>query len=163
VARRARAFGLQVVYHSRTARPDLERGLRLIPVTLDELWASSDFVSLHVPLSADTRHLVDAAALRRFKPTAHLVNTARGPIVDPIALAEALHAGRLAGAALDVTDPEPLPPDDPLLRAPNLIVLPHIGSATAGTRRKMAQLAVANVRAGLRGEPLPHCVNASAL
>ena len=125
----------------------------------DDLHAAlgrADFVSLHVPLSPETRRLVDASFLAAMKPTAYLVNTARGPVVDQDALAAALHAGRLAGAALDVTDPEPLPPDHPLLAAPNLLVLPHLGSATHATRERMADLAVDNLLAGLAGEPLPH-------
>ncbi|HET6447773.1 MAG TPA: D-glycerate dehydrogenase [Conexibacter sp.] len=123
---------------------------------LDELLAASDFVSLHVPLTPQTHHLIDADALRRMKPTAILVNTARGPIVDTDALTEALHAGTIAGAGLDVTDPEPLPPDHPLLAAPNVLVVPHIGSATPRTRATMAELAVDNVLAGLAGDALPH-------
>jgi glyoxylate reductase len=142
VARRAAGFGMEVV-HSR-------------PTPLEELLERSDFVSLHLPLSPATRHLIDAAALARMKPTALLVNTARGPVVDQRALAEALHAGRLAGAALDVTDPEPLPPDDPLLAAPNLLVVPHIGSATVRTRARMADMAVDNLLAALAGQPMPH-------
>lgn len=159
VARRARGFGMDLVYTSRTARPEVEAALGARPVALDELLATSDFVSLHVPLVPSTHHLIDAAALRRMKPTATLVNTARGPVVDPAALAEALHGGQIAAAALDVTDPEPLPPDHPLYACPNLLVVPHIGSATRGTRRRMAELAADNVLAGLAGEPLPHSVD----
>ena len=142
VARRAQGFGMEVI-HSR-------------PAPLEELLERSDFVSLHVPLTPATRHVVDAAALARMKPTAILVNTARGGVVDQLALAAALHAGELGGAALDVTDPEPLPPDDPLLDAPNLLVVPHIGSATVRTRSRMADLAVDNLLAALAGEPMPH-------
>jgi glyoxylate reductase len=158
VARRAGGFGMDVVYDSRTRRPEVETALGVRPVGRDELLATSDFISVHVPLSSETRHLIDAAALSKVKPTAILINTARGPIVDPVALQQALGEGRLAGAALDVTDPEPLPPDAPLLSAPNLLVVPHIGSATHGTRRAMASLAIDNLLAGLRGEPLPHRV-----
>ena len=125
-------------------------------VPLDELLPRADFVSLHVPLTPETQRLVDADALRRMKPTAYLVNTARGGIVDQDALARALHEGWIAGAALDVTDPEPLPADHPLLGAPNLIVLPHLGSATHATRERMADLAVDNLLAGLADQPLPH-------
>ena len=142
VAQRAEGFGMQVL-HAR-------------PVPLEELLAQSDVVSLHVPLTSDTRHLVDAAALERMKPGALLVNTARGPIVDQDALAEALRSGSLAGAGLDVTDPEPLPPDHPLLSSPNLLVLPHVGSATTAARARMTEIAVDNVLAGLAGRPLPH-------
>ena len=120
----------------------------------------SDFVSLHCPLTPETHHLIDDAALARMKPTAILINTARGPIVDQSALRDALIDGEIAGAALDVTDPEPLAPDDPLLDAPNLIVTPHIGSATRVARERMAELAVDNLLAGLDGRPMPHQVGA---
>lgn len=163
VARRARGFGLRIVYTSRSGAPEIESELAARRVPLAELFAVADFVSLHVPLSSETHRLVDATLLSRMKPTAILVNTARGPIVDPVALREALERGTIGGAALDVTDPEPLPPDDPLLSAPNLLVVPHIGSATRGTRRRMAELACDNLLAGLRGLPLPHCVNVDAL
>jgi glyoxylate reductase len=159
VARRAHAFGLRIVYASRSAVPEIEASLGAHRLALDELFAGSDFVSIHVPLSPDTRRLVGAELLARMKPTAMLVNTARGPIVDPVALRQALERGTIAGAALDVTDPEPLSPSDPLLGAPNLLVVPHIGSATHGTRRRMAELACDNLVAGLEGRPLPHCVN----
>jgi glyoxylate reductase len=148
VARRAAGFDMEVLTTtSRGGTP------------LEELLARSDFVSLHVPLTPQTRHLIDAAALARMKPTAILVNTARGPIVDTQALTAALHAGTLAGAALDVTDPEPLPADHPLLAAPNVLVIPHVGSATPRTRARMTDLAVDNVLAGLVGRPLPHPAN----
>jgi glyoxylate reductase len=142
VARRAEGFDMEVL-HTRE-------------VPFPELLERADAVSLHVPLTPDTRHLIDDDALARMKPTAVLVNTARGGVVDQEALARALHDGRIAGAALDVTDPEPLPPDHPLLDAPNLLVLPHIGSATHRARERMADIAVANLLAGLAGEPLPH-------
>jgi glyoxylate reductase len=142
VARRAEGFSMRILATPR--------------VPLDELLAQSDAVTLHVPLTSETRHLIDADALARMKPTAVLVNTARGGVVDQQALARALHRGEIAGAALDVTDPEPLPPDHPLLDAPNLLVLPHIGSATHTARERMADLAVDNLLAGLAGKPLPH-------
>jgi glyoxylate reductase len=116
----------------------------------------ADFVSLHVPLTDATTGLIGARELEAMKPTAILVNTARGPVVDRDALAEALHSGTIGGAALDVTDPEPLPADDPLLRAPNLLVVPHIGSATTGARAAMTDRAVRNLLAGLAGEPVPY-------
>jgi phosphoglycerate dehydrogenase-like enzyme len=112
-----------------------------------------------VNLTPDTRHLIDAAALARMKPTAVLVNTSRGPVVDQVALADALRRGVIAAAALDVTDPEPMAPDDPLLALPNCLIVPHIASATHATRGKMAQMAAANLLAGLRGERLPTPVN----
>ena len=126
---------------------------------VEDMLARSDFVSLHAPLTEETRHLIDARALARMKPTAVLVNTARGPLLDTEALAEALHGEAIGGAALDVTDPEPLPGGHPLLDAPNLIVVPHIGSATHATREAMADLAVDNLLAALDGRPMPHCVN----
>jgi glyoxylate reductase len=148
VARRAVGFDMTVL----TARQD--RG------ELADLLAAADFVSLHCPLTPATRHLIDADTLAQMRPTAILVNTARGPIVDQVALAAALHADRLQAAALDVTDPEPLPATDPLWRAPRLLITPHIGSASATARARMADMAVANVLAGLAGEPLIHPVPA---
>ena len=150
VARRAEGFGMEVLLNGR--RPGPGR------VELGELLERSDFVSLHCPLSDETRGLIGEPELRAMQPTAYLVNTARGPIVDAAALRRALEEGWIAGAGLDVTDPEPLPADDPLLGAPNLAVLPHIGSATHATRRAMADLAVDNLIAGLAGEPMPHGV-----
>jgi glyoxylate reductase len=128
------------------------------PLPVEKVLERADVVSLHVPLTDDTRHLIDAQALQRMKPGAILVNTARGPIVDQAALADALRSGHLGAAALDVTDPEPLPPDDPLLDAPNVLVLPHIGSATGATRARMADLAVGNLLAFFDGRPMPHPV-----
>jgi glyoxylate reductase len=123
---------------------------------LEAALGAADVVSLHAPLTPETRGLIGAAALAAMKPGALLVNTARGPLVDPAALAGALRSGHLGGAGLDVTDPEPIPAGDPLLAAPNLIVLPHIGSATREARAAMTRLSVENLRAGLAGEPLPH-------
>jgi glyoxylate reductase len=148
VARRVEGFGCEVLIAGRSG-----------PTPLPELLERSDFVSIHVPLGEDTRGLVGEAELRAMKESAYLVNTARGPIVDQQALTTALREGWIGGAALDVTDPEPLPPDDPLLDAPNLLVIPHLGSATERTRAAMADLAVANLRAALAGERMPHCVN----
>jgi glyoxylate reductase len=147
VARRAEGFGMEVVHSSRSSG-----------VPLEELLERSDFVSLHTPLTPETRHLIDAGALVLMKPTALLINTARGGVVDQDALREALHAGTIGGAALDVTDPEPLPADHPLLDAPNLLVVPHVGSATVRTRAKMAAMAVENLLAALDGRPMPHPV-----
>lgn len=159
VARRARGFGLELRYASPRPNPELEATLGLRHQALPELLAECDFVSLHVPLTPHTRHLIDARALRRMQPTAFLINTARGPVVDPDALGEALRAGTIAGAALDVTDPEPLPHEHPLFTCSNLLIVPHIGSATVGTRRRMAELAADNVLAGLEGRSLPCAVN----
>lgn len=142
VARRAVGFGMDVIVAGRGT-------------PLDHLLADSDFISIHCPLTEDTRHLIGAEQLAAMKPTAHLINTARGEIVDPEALREALEAGEIAGAALDVTEPEPLPPDHPLLTAPNLIVLPHIGSGSHTSRAAMADLAVDNLLAALADPPRP--------
>jgi len=147
MARRAEGFGMEVLHSSRSS------GL-----PLEELLERADYVSLHVPLTPETRHLVDDAALARMKRSARLVNTARGGVVDQEALRRALTEGRIAGAALDVTDPEPLPAGDPLLEAPNLIVVPHLGSATVRTREKMAAMAVENLLAALAGRPMPYPV-----
>jgi len=150
VAKRAEGFGMRVLLNGRT--PGDGR------VSLEELLGGSDFVSLHCPLNDETRGLIDEPALRSMRDTAILVNTARGEIVDKEALRRALKEGWIAGAGLDVTDPEPLPPDDPLLAAPNLTVVPHIGSATHATREGMAALAVDNLLAALAGRPMPHPV-----
>jgi glyoxylate reductase len=144
MAARAGGFEMKVVHTSGRARDEVHRVLE-----------QSDFVSLHCPLTPATRHLIDADALACMPRHAILINTARGPIVDQAALAAALHAGEIGGAALDVTDPEPLGADDPLLRAPNLIVLPHIGSATHEARERMADICVENLLAGLAGQPMP--------
>lgn len=158
VARRARAFGMSILYTSRSPRPEAAAQLGARQVELSGLLAVSDIVSLHVPLTEDTRHLIDAAALRSMKTSALLINTARGPVVDNDALLDAVRSGQIAGAALDVTDPEPLPAAHPMYAEPNLLVAPHIGSATEQTRRRMAELACRNLIAGLRGEALPHPV-----
>lgn len=160
VARRAVAFGMDVIAWTRTPRPPEEPGLESVElVGLDELCARSDVVSVHVALDDSTVHLVGAEQLARMKPTAVLVNTARGAVVDQAALVEALRTGAIAAAGLDVVEHEPIPLDDPLLQLSNCIVLPHIGSATVATRTRMAELAADNLLAGIAGEPLPACVN----
>lgn len=159
VARRARGFGMRVLYSDPVCHPELEAELGLECASLDRLLAEADFVSLHCPLTPATRHLINAQTLGRMKRTAVLVNTARGPIVDTAALHRSLCEGIIAAAALDVTDPEPLPPDHPLLTLPNCIVVPHIGSATVTARNRMATMAAENLLAGLRGERLPYCAN----
>ncbi len=158
VARRAGGFGMRVIYHSRH-RVDTAQASW---VPLDELLSSADFVSLHTPLTAETRGLIGDRELALMKPSSVLVNTSRGPVVDQVALAAALSRGQIFAAGLDVTVVEPTPLDDPILRAPNCIVLPHIGSASFRTRARMVGLAVDNVLAGLRGERLPACVNPEA-
>lgn len=157
VAERARAFGMQLVYAARSPHQEAA-ALDAEHLPLAALLARSDFVSVHVPLTEQTHHLIDADALAAMKPTAILVNTSRGPVVDQDALLAALRDATIAGAALDVTDPEPLPPQHPLFAQPNCLIAPHIGSATETTRRRMAELACANLLAGVRGEPLLHAV-----
>jgi glyoxylate reductase len=147
VARRAEGFGMRVL------------GVRSSTDDLHDVLAESDFVSLHVPLGDATRGLIGEPELRSMKPAAILVNTARGPVVETDALVRALREGWIAGAALDVTDPEPLPRDHPLLATGRAIVTPHIGSASRPTRELMASMAVDNLLAALRGERMPHLVN----
>jgi glyoxylate reductase len=159
VARRARGFNMQVIYHSRHRQEALEKELGAAYVSFDELLHRSDFISIHVPLTAATRHLFNADAFARMKPTAVLVNTARGPIVDEAALYAALKTGRIAAAGLDVMDPEPPRRDNPLLTLDNVILLPHIGSASVATRTRMATMAAENAAAALRGELPPNLVN----
>lgn len=151
VARRGEGFGMRILRSGRTPGPGR--------VGLDELLAGSDVVSLHCPLTPATRGLIDTDALLAMKQSAILINTARGEIVDSDALRRALESGWIAGAGLDVTDPEPLPGHDPLLGAPNLTVLPHIGSASHATRGRMAAMAVDNLLAGLAGEEMPSPVS----
>ncbi len=155
VARRALGFDMVVLGTSRTGAP--VPGVEV--VDLPELLARSDVVSLHVPLGEATRHLIGEAELAAMRPGAILVNTARGAVVDAAALARALASGHLGGAGLDVTDPEPIRPDDPLLSIETCVVLPHVGSATVETRAAMAARVGENVAAGLAGRRLPYCVN----
>jgi len=160
VARRAQGFGMTVLYYdTRRADAAIEAALGARFVDLDELLAHSDFVSLHVNLTDETRHLVNASRLASMRSTAVIVNTSRGPVVDQRALFEALRDGVIGAAALDVTDPEPIDADDPLLGLDNCLVVPHIASASRATRGKMAAMAAANLLAGVRGEPLPTSVN----
>jgi glyoxylate reductase len=160
VARRAAGFAMTILYHDVQRLPDDVTGpLGATYVEMDELLTRSDYVSLHVNLTPETKHLIDADALRKMKSTAVLVNTSRGPVVDGLALFEGLRDGVIFAAGLDVTDPEPLPADDPLLTLENCLVVPHIASASRATRGKMAEMAAANLLAGLRGDRLPTCVN----
>lgn len=159
VARRARGFAMRVLFHDPNAGDDAEARSLGESVDLDTLLRESDFVTLHTPLTDATRHLIDAAALEKMKPTAILINTARGPVVDHDALFRALKDRRIAYAALDVTDPEPISMASPLLELENVIVTPHIASASQATRGKMAQMAAANLIAGLKGDRLPYCAN----
>jgi len=159
VAHRARAFGLNILYTDTKRQIETEAELGLSYVPLDDLLRASDFVSLHCPLTPETRGLINEKTLKRMKQSAVLINTARGPVVETDSLAKALREGWIAAAGLDVTDPEPLPPDHVLYDLPNCLISPHIGSATHGTRRRMAELACENLLAGLEDRPLPHCVN----
>jgi glyoxylate reductase len=160
MARRAKGFGMRIVYHDlqRVSKP-LEAEFDATFMTLEGLLHESDFVSLHTILSPETKGLINAERLGWMKPTAVLVNTARGPVVDSMALVDALKNGTIAAAALDVTDPEPLPADHPLVGLDNCLVVPHIASASRATRGKMAAMAAANLLAGVRGERLPTPVN----
>jgi len=158
MAKRASGFDMRVIYYD-PRQPPLP-SLNAVPVdSLETLLRESDFVSLHVPLNAQTHHLINAETLAMMKPSAVLINTARGPVVEPKALYDALKANRLFAAALDVTDPEPLPAGHPLLELDNCLILPHIASASKITRDKMALMAAENLIAGLKGERLPNCVN----
>ena len=158
MARRAAGFDMRVIYYDPSEKiPDSR--IDATHVDFDTLLEESDFISLHVPLTTDTRHLIGAEALSKMKTEAVLINTARGPIVDPDALYEALKQHRIFAAALDVTEPEPLPLEHPLYTLDNLIIAPHIASASRATRDKMAMMAAQNLIAGLKGERLPNCVN----
>ncbi len=154
-ARRARGFGMRIVYSGRSRREEAERELDATYVPLDTLLQESDVVSLHCPSTPDTRHLIDAPALRRMKPTAYLVNTARGDVVDEQALVEALESGVIAGAGLDVFEREPaLTPG--LTDLPNVVLAPHLGSATTSTRQEMARMVAESVVAVLQDQPANH-------
>jgi glyoxylate reductase len=159
VAKRSRSFGMNIVYVSRSAKLEIENEFQAKKVSLHELLETSDFISLHAPLTPETHHIIDQAAFRRMKPGSILVNTSRGSEVDTGALYEALSEGRIRGAGLDVTDPEPLPHNHPLYTLSNCVILPHIGSATDQTRRKMAEMTCENLIAGLSDQKLPYCAN----
>ncbi len=173
VARRAQGFNMKVlaVRSPRQDHESLESSVAvewkqeasdMSPVTFVDLptaLTQSDFVSLHVPLTSQTHHLIGESEFHMMKRSSILINTARGAVVDPAALYHALQQGTIGGAALDVTEPEPLPASHPLLSLQNCLVIPHLGSASTATRSRMADMAVENVIAGLRGEPLPHCIN----
>jgi glyoxylate reductase len=160
VAKRARGFDMRVLAFDPFEDAAFAREHDVTYVPLEELLADSDFVTLHVALTPETHHLIGAAELGRMKPTAILVNASRGPVVDTDALVDSLRSGSIFGAALDVTDPEPLPADHPLVNMTNCIVVPHTASATVQTRDRMAELAAQNLLAGLRGERPPAAVNA---
>lgn len=159
MAKRASGFDMRVIAYSPrlTDEDAAAHGVERVSTLADAL-KQADFVSLHMPLNTDTRKMINAETLKLMKPSAILINTTRGGTVDQNALYEALTSGTIAGAALDVTDPEPLPADNPILALPNVTVVPHIGSATIATRRKMALMAVDNLIAGVTGKPLPNRV-----
>jgi glyoxylate reductase len=159
MAKRASGFGMRVLYYDVHRREDLEKSMGVTYADMDTLLRESDFITMHTDLNESTRHMLNAAAFAKMKRTAYVINTARGPIIDPQALYDALQAGKIAGAALDVTEPEPIPMDSPLLKLPNCLIVPHIASASVATRAKMAQMAAANLVAGIRGDKLPTCVN----
>jgi lactate dehydrogenase-like 2-hydroxyacid dehydrogenase len=160
LARRAQGFGMTILYQDvHRAAPEVEAEFGATFMPLEELLPRADFVSLHVNLTHDTHGLIDAEKLSWMKPTAVLVNTSRGPVVNGAALADALRSGQIFAAALDVTDPEPIAPDDPLVGLDNCLIVPHIASASSATRGKMAEMAAANLLAGVRGERIPTPVN----
>jgi glyoxylate reductase len=158
MARRAMGFDMRVIYYDpKERKPD--RDLKATRVDFEALLEESDFISLHTPLTPDTRHLIDSEAFSKMKPSAVLVNSSRGPVVDPDALYEALKEQRIFGAGLDVTEPEPLPMDSPLLTLDNVVIVPHIASASTTSRNMMSWMAAQNLIAGLKDERLPNCVN----
>lgn len=159
VARRASGFNMKVLYTDTIRREDLEAEHKIQYVDQDTLLRESDFVTLHTVLNESTYHLIDFDALSKMKPTAIIINAARGPVVDPEALYRALRDGQIAGAGLDVTEPEPIPVDDPLLTLENCLVVPHIASASYKTRGEMSRIAAQNLLNGIRGEKLLTCVN----
>ena len=155
VAKRAAAFDMTILYHNRRPNPEAEAELGAEYHSLDDLLQESDFVTLNCPLTEETRNLIGARELGLMKETAILVNVARGGVINHDALVVALKEGQIASAAVDVTEPEPLPRNHPLLALENVIIAPHLGSATRQTREKMAQMSVDNLIAGLAGKPLP--------
>jgi len=154
---------MKLLYYDVVRQKQLEDELGIQYVELDKLLSESDFITIHTNLTPETRHLIGLKQFRRMRRTAIIVNTARGPIVDTMALYEALRDGTIAYAALDVTEPEPLPADHPLLALDNVIVAPHIASASVATRTRMALMATDNLIAGLRGEMPPNPVNPEVL
>ena len=159
MAKRARGFDMRVIYYSRTRKLELESELGMEYFEPSDLLSTADFVTLHIPLTQETRHFIGERELRLMKPTAILLNAARGAVVDSRALYTALKDGWISGAALDVTDPEPILPDDPLLTLDNLVITPHIGSASIDSRRRTCLLAARNVVAGIQGRRLEACAN----
>jgi len=164
VARRAKAFNMMVVYYSRNRKPEIEYELGVTwRHDMDSVLRESDFVSLHVPLTTETEHLIGERELEMMQSHAFLINTTRGPTVDPRALYNAVSTSCIAGAALDVTDPEPISFDDPLLTLPNIVISPHIASASSSTVKKMGMLAAQNVIGAFSGTVMPSCLNPEAI
>ena len=159
IAKRAAAFDMNILYHARSPKPDAEKALGVSYRDLDGLLAESDIVILILPLTDETRYMISDDAFGKMKPSAYLINSARGPVVDPKALYHALKEGKIRGAALDVTDPEPISPEDPLLTLENCLILPHVSTSTWETRAAMTEVSVNNLLKGLKGEPLQHCAN----
>jgi len=164
IAKRAKGFDMKVLYYDLPRHEELEKQLGVEYVAeLSVLLARSDFVTVHVPLNQQTHHLIGTAEFAAMKPTSVFVNTSRGPIVDQQALYKALESRRIFAAAIDVTEVEPISPDDPLLTLDNLVITPHIGSASFITRTRMATMAAENLIAGLNGQVPPNCVNPEAI
>ncbi len=159
LAKRAQGFDMRILYFDRRRHPEAEQKYHAQYADLNVLLHESDFVSLHTTLTQETYHLMDDARFKLMKPGGILINTARGPVVDPEALYRALSSGTIAYAALDVTEPEPIKQEDPLLTLDNIIITPHIASASFQTRTRMSTMAADNLIAGLKGERLPNCVN----
>jgi len=159
VAERLKPFGCKLIFNNRSPLPDREISRNARQVDLDELLSSSDFICLHIPLTPNTKDLIGKEEFKKMKPNAIIINAARGPVINTDALLQALQTNQILAAGLDVTDPEPLPPDHPLYQLPNCFITPHIGSATVNTRRVMAGIAIRNLEAGIQGRPLPYCVN----
>lgn len=159
VAKRAKGFDMRVLFYDVIPRPEMEKDFRAKKVDLDTLLKESDFVSVHVPLMKETHHLVNAQKLSLMKKTAYLINNSRGPVVDEKALYEALRKGQIAGAGLDVFEQEPTPVDNPLLKLDNVVVAPHISSASLETRAKMSEMVAENLVAFFEGKRPPNLVN----
>lgn len=163
VAKRAKGFNMRVLYHNRSRDNDAENELGVEYVSLETLLQTSDFVSLHLNYSPEAYHLINESKLALMKPEAILINTARGAVIDADALYNALIDKQIAGAALDVFNPEPIPTDHPLLTLPNVVITPHIASASKKTRIEMAYISVENATLGLQGKPLKYCANPTVI
>lgn len=159
VARRAKGFDMKIIYYDTERKPDAEKDLGVEAVDFDGLLHNSDFISIHTILGESTKNMFSEKEFKKMKSNAIIVNTARGPIINPKDLYKALKEGTIRAAALDVTEPEPIPNDDPLLTLENCVIVPHVGSASLATRSKMSLMAAENLLAGIKGERLPNCIN----